>query len=244
MKVAIIGGGLVGRLAAWATMQTGHTPTIFDRMPEAVTPRGFVYLHDNCGLPLTPQRIHVIETGGNRFDYAYKVYGDSFHEVSFGKYTGVHEGYDPAELLNILNGLQHGMVKDMNFENLAEILNLRQDYDRLIVTLPANRLFPKMNFPSIKGSVGVFPLDAGEVLKNFCIYSADQSIPWYRAGSMFGFAFREFPYVVPGHRVITKVVKGDDKLPEIENVLFTGRFGKWTKQLSHESHEEVLAWLT
>ena len=242
MKVAIIGGGLVGRLAGWAAMQAGHTPTIFDRMAEAVTPRGFVYLHTTCDLPLTPQRIHVVETGGNSYQYADKVYGNSSHEVSFGKYTGVHEGYNPAELLNILNGLQHGMVKDMNFENIVEILNLRQDYDRLIVTLPANRLFPKMNFPSIKGSVGVFPLDAGEVLKNFCIYSADPGIPWYRAGSMFGFAFREFPYVVPGHRVIIKVVPGDI-VPEHDDVLFTGRFGKWTKQLSHESHEEVLDWL-
>ncbi|KKL55749.1 hypothetical protein LCGC14_2252260, partial [marine sediment metagenome] len=97
-------------------------------------------------------------------------------------------------------------------------------------------------FPSIKGSVGVFSLDAGEVLKNFCIYSADQSIPWYRAGSMFGYAFREFPYAVPGHRVITKVVPGDN-VPTYRYVLFTGRFGKWTKQLSHESYKEVLNWL-
>lgn len=242
MNVAIIGGGLVGRLAAWATMQAGHTPTIFDRMTEAVTPRGFVYLHTNCGLPLTPQRIHVIETGGVASQYAHKVYGDSFHKVSFGKYSGVHEGYDPAELLNILNGLQHGMVKDANFKDIVEIMELRYSYDKLIVTLPANRLFPDLRLPSVKGSVGIYPLNDGEVLKNFCIYSADPGVPWYRSGSMFGYAFREFSTVIPGHRIITKVVPGDEVNPR-QNILFTGRFGKWTKQLSHESYEEVLNWL-
>ncbi|KKM03714.1 hypothetical protein LCGC14_1771700 [marine sediment metagenome] len=243
MRVAIIGGGLVGRLAAWATMQAGHTPIIFDRMPEAVTPRGFVYLHDNCGLPLTPQNIHVIETGGNRFGYAYKVYRDTFHEVSFGKYAGVHEGYDPAELLNILNGLQHGMVKDSNFNDIDEIMELRHDYAKLIITLSANLLFPDINLPSVKGSVGVYPLNAGEVLKNFCVYSADPNIPWYRSGSMFGYAFREFSTVIPGHRTIVKVVLGDE-VPQGKDTLHTGRFGKWTKQLSHESYEEVLKWLS
>ncbi|KKL08747.1 hypothetical protein LCGC14_2572790, partial [marine sediment metagenome] len=99
-----------------------------------------------------------------------------------------------------------------------------------------------LNFPSIRGSVGVYPLNAGEVLKNFCVYSADINIPWYRAGAMFGYAFREFPHVVPGHRVVIKVMSGNT-VPEHKYVLFTGRFGKWTKQLSHESYEEVLNWL-
>ncbi|KKM05342.1 hypothetical protein LCGC14_1755140 [marine sediment metagenome] len=243
MRVAIIGGGLVGRLAAWATMQAGHTPTIFDRMPEAVTPRGFVYLHDSCGLPLTPQAIYVIETGGNTHDYALKVYGHPYHKVSFGKFSGQINGYEPAELLNILNGLQHGMVKDSNFKDIDEIMELRHDYDKLVVTLPANQLFPDLNLPSVKGSVGVFPLNTGEVLKNFCVYSADSDIPWYRSGSMFGYAFREFSTVIPGHRTIVKVVPGDE-VPQGKDTLFTGRFGKWTKQLSHESYEEVLKWLS
>lgn len=243
MKVAIIGGGLVGRLAAWASMQTGHTPTIFDRMPEAVTPRGFVYLHDSCGLPLVPHTIYVVETGGSSADYAMKIYGNPDHEVSFGRFTGQMNGYEPAELLNILNGLQHGMIKDVNFKGIDEILLLRGEYDRVVMTLPANRFFPSLSFPSIKGSVGVFPLNEGEVLKNFCVYSADLGIPWYRSGSMFGYAFREFATVIPGHRTIIKVVLGD-KPPPFNDVLFTGRFGKWTKQLSHESHQEVLTWLS
>mgnify|MGYP001580167453 CR=1 FL=1 len=242
MKVAVIGGGLVGRLATWAAMLNGHTPTIFDRIPEAIIPRGFVYLHDNCELPLTGQSISVITTGAEE-GYSLKVYGNSNQSTSFKHYAIYDEvvGYSPTECLNILNGVQHGMVKDVNFENLDEILTLRESYDRVIFTLPIT-MFCKGNFPSIKGSVGVYKLNEGEVLNNFCIYSGNLGIPWSRSGSMFGYAFREFPTVVAGHRVIIKVQPGD-KPPTHTSVLFTGRYGSWTKQLSTESFREVMNWV-
>lgn len=244
MKVAIIGGGIVGRLAAWACMTTGHTPTIFDRIPEAVIPRGFVYLHENCDLPLKENPIWTITTGSEE-GYALKVYGNSNQKTSFSHYDLYPHtlGYEPAECLNILNGLQHGMVKDVNFENIDEILKLRESgYDKIIFTLPLPQ-FCKGNYPSIKGSVGVYKLNEGETLNNFCVYSGDLLIPWNRSGSMFGYAFREFPTVVAGHRVVIKVQPGDSP-PVYENVLFTGRYGSWSKQLSHESYAEVKKWLT
>ena len=249
MRVAIIGGGLVGRLAAWAVMQSGHSSTIFDRMYEKVAkaPRGFVYMHEACGLPLRPQLVTVIEQGTAE-EYTKKVYqggpsAPTAGEVSFGKYGGVRECYDPGELLGILNGLQHGMVQEHNFVDLEEILNLLYEYDRLVFTLPINS-FIKGNWPFRKGSVGAWPLDPGEEgMANFCVYNSSPEIPWHRSGAMFGWAFREFPAVVPGHQPIIKVIDGD-KPPTYKNVLFTGRFGAWRKkQLSHESYTEVLNWL-
>ena len=250
MKVAVVGGGLVGRLAAWAAMLSGHTPTIFDRMATAVAPRGFVFLHEPCSLPLTPQAITVIMSGPlgekGRRAYAKKVYDnvELADQVSFEKYKGTVLGYDPAEALSILNGLQHGMVQDVNFETLDEVKLLLETHERVVFTLPINKFVPGI-WLSKRGSVGVYPLDAGEKLRNFCVYSSDPNIPWCRAGAMFGFAFREFSYVVPGHRVIEKVVEGPR--PQVvphHAILFTGRFGKWTKQLAHESFEETLNWLS
>ena len=248
MKVAIVGGGLIGRLAAWATMVSGHTPYIFDRVPEAIIPRGFVYLHDNCGLPLTPQPIYVYNTGGEGVEgqkaYAEKVYGDSEVPNSFGRFEGQTSGYDPAEALNILNGLQHGMVIDSNFKDMNEIVKLRETYERVIFTIPIKIFVPGV-WNSRRGSVGVYKLNEGEVLKNFCVYSADPNIDWYRSGSMFGYAFREFAKVIPGHRIIEKVeTEGSNKAPVLERILFTGRFGSWTKQLSHESFAEATTWLS
>lgn len=244
MKIAVIGGGLVGRLAAWAVMQSGHSPVIFDRMDTAVTPRGFVFLHDPCGLPMKAETIHILEQGTAEA-YAEKVYDGRLtgKQVSFGKYAGVREGYQPAEALAMLNGLQHGMVKDRNFENWDEILELRENFERVIFTLPINRFF-EGRWLSRRGSVASFKLDEGEVLKNFCVYNSNPDIPWHRAGSMFGYAFYEYPVVISGHQPIVKVQPGGSLLPSVERVLFTGRFGRWNKDiLSHHAYEQVLEWL-
>jgi hypothetical protein len=231
-------------------MLAGHTPVIIDREREATPPRGFFYLHDNCNLPLTPQAIQVYKTGGTSAEYSQKVYGGVNDNVSFGKNIGQRSGYDPAEALNILNGLQNGMVKQRSIRSFHEtVLSLREDYARVIFTLPINRFLPG-TWKYQENSVEVFKLDEGEDLQNFCVYSADSGIPWYRAGAMFGYAFREFPYVKDGCRVVTKVIGGGSMigggsaLPAYKNFLFTGRFGSWSKQLAHESFQQVLNWLT
>lgn len=246
MKVAIIGGGLVGRVAAWGVMQAGHCPVIFDRMYEKVakTPRGFVYIHDRMFLPLKSYDIWVNEQG-TKEEYCRKVYSDAIlpYQTSFGKFTGKQIGHDPTELLGFLNGLQHGMVQDCNFETLDEVLEYRNDYERVVFTLPLANFVKEGNYPSVKGSVGTWKLDPGEDLSNYCVYNANEDIPWYRSGAMFGWAFREFPNVIPGHIPITKVVNGG-KPPDHDNVLFTGRFGKWNKTaLSSDSFYEVIDWL-
>ena len=245
MRIAVLGGGLVGRLAAWAAMQAGHSPTILDRMYDKIAkpPRGFVYLHENCDLPLEPQLVTVMSQGED-LGYKYKVYGDrgDTFTTSFGRYDGTRECFDPGELLSLLNGFQHGMVEERNFADRDEVLALREEYDRLVFTLPVNSFFGG-HWPFIKASVGAWPLNAGERPVNTCVYNSNPEIPWNRAGIMFGWAFREFPTVLAGHQPIVKVMPGDPP-PEIENVLFTGRFGSWTKQLSHQSYREVLEWLT
>ena len=237
-----MGGGLVGRIAAWAVMQAGHCPVIYDRMQEAKAPKGFTYLHSEIQLPLKKQMIVVINQG-NKEEYANKIYLDPKIKTSFGKYD-VEFGYDPAEALNILNGLQHKMVIDRGFENWDEVFEVIQngDYQKAIFTLPLNKFF-KGRYTYIRGSIGVWKLNEGEVLENFCVYNSNPDIPWVRSGNMFGYAFREFPNALTDHIPIIKVMEGD-KPPEMHNVLFTGRFGKWDKSaLSDDTYYEVREWL-
>lgn len=245
MKVAIVGGGLVGRIAAWGVMQVGHCPVIYDQMYDKIakTPRGFVYEHSDLDLPLTPQKVWVTYQGTAE-EYAKKVYNGVLtgDEVSFGKWFYTDQAYDPGDVLNWLNGLQHGMVVERGFEDMAEILELRETHDRVIFTLPLNR-FVKGNFPSVRGSVGAWKVDPGEVLQNHCVYNSNPDIPWYRSGAMFGWAFREFSKPIINHQPIVKVMPGDGP-PEHENVLFTGRFGRWDKgELSHLTYDRVIKWL-
>jgi hypothetical protein len=249
MRVAIVGGGIVGRLAAWATMQAGHTPTIYDRMQKPVVPRGFVYLHTTCDLPLTPERIEVLEVGGTAEDYARKVYGDEVDakQVSFGLFKGVKAGFDPAEALSILAHLQHGMVLDRNFENWGEVVSLLDEYERVVFTLPVGK-FLKGTFPSKRGCVGAFPSEVR--MPNHCVYNADPGVPWYRAGAMFGFSFFEYSELIAGHVPLVKVMPGgkvsDEETSRLhtERILRTGRFGAWSKStLSDDSYREVLEWL-
>jgi hypothetical protein len=227
-------------------MQAGHQPVILDRMQEAKAPRGFVYLHENMDLPLTPRKIHVLEQGTAE-DYARKVYGDkaSATEVSFGKFSGWHVGFEPAELLNILNGIQHKMVVDANLGTRDEVFELiqREGFEKTVFTLPVNK-FWEGNYPFTYGSVGSWKLNEGEVLNDFCVYNANPGIPWYRSGSMFGYAFREFPTDLNDHLRLVKVLDGDGP-PEIHGVLFTGRFGKWSKKaLSHDTYHETMKFLS
>jgi hypothetical protein len=194
-------------------------------------------------LPLSQKLIEVINQG-TKEEYAEKIYGDKTVNTSFAKYS-TEVIFDPSEALNILNGLQHRMVVDRTFTSWDNVIELmqRENYEKLIFTLPLNKFFRKYNYPYIKGSVGSWKLNEGEVLENFCVYNSNPDIPWVRSGAMFGYAFREFPTDLTGHTPIIKVMDGDPT-PECEGVLFTGRYGKWDKSaLSDDTYWEVRNWL-
>jgi hypothetical protein len=239
MRVAVVGGGFVGRLAAWAVMQSGDAPTIIDKTASPFAPRGFVFLHQRCNLPLDE---HVIRIGaqGDAQEYARKVYADPDYKTSFGLYNGLRVGYSPAEALRTLVDLQEGMVQVRNVGLWDEVLRLRDEYDRVIFTLPA-RNFLQGGWFFNNGWVDVEAADPRR--PNYCVYNSNPEIPWHRAGTMFGTHFKEFATYMADCQLIKKVIPIDRGLPQYDNVLLTGRFATWSKQLVHESYEEVLRWL-
>jgi len=242
--VAVVGAGLVGRLAGWAAMLSGYTPVLFYRGPyNRSVPRGFVYLHERCELPLDEDEL-LVDNFGTAEEYARRVYGDSEVKTSFWD-TGPKVIYDPEQAISILEILQEGMLARSEFNHAHDVFSLLSNggFDKVIVTIPVDKLFPEINFKSRLAYVRSF--DAGDDVPNCCFYSGSPATSWHRAGVIFGRGFYEYTSrVVDGTTEVTKVVESDAAPPAIDNVLFTGRFGSWTKQLAHESFTEVLEWLS
>lgn len=241
-KVAILGGGYVGRIAAWACLNAGATPFIFDREQEAKAPTGFVYLHDRMDLPLRAESLEVSYLGTAE-EYAMKLYGDPKHSNSFRNRLGSEEIiYSPKQALDLINGYTHSQVRLGELKPSNETVEqLLEGYDKVIWTLPRTLLEPDLKY--VVASVVTYPEEVR--LPNHCVYSSDADIPWSRAGSMFGYAFYEFPRAVPGHRQVIKVIP--EKLPETSHqgrTLYTGRYGSWTKMLGHEVYDHVRDYLT
>lgn len=254
MKVAIVGGGYVGKLAAWAVLQAGHSPTIFDRSTDQpFPPRGFVYLHSSCRLPLHQHQVEVISVGGSAEDYGEKVYGDRARPNSFDQLHQEH-AWSPVEALDVLKVILPS-TQERRFGELSEVLALREEFERVVVTIPAPVLFPDQEWPFVRSLVVVSNDDTPEV-RNFCVYNASSDQRWYRAGVMFGREFYEYPEIMgelvpdlPLHShhfkpvSVMKVIPVEGQLPELERVLFTGRYGSWTKQLGDDAFYDVLFWL-
>jgi len=242
--VAIVGAGLVGRLAGWAAMLSGYKPTLIYRGPYGMyVPRGYVYLHEKCELPLV-EHLLTVDNFGTAEGYAQKVYGDPSLPTSFWD-TGPRTIYHPAQALRLLEILQQGMTMRFDASGIKDITELleRGRFDKAIVTIPINQLFPGVNFRYVTGSVTSFPVE--ESTPNFCVYSGSPATSWNRAGTMFGVGFHEYPNALEGAFPITKIIKNTEPriVPDYDGVLFTGRYGKWTGQLAHESFKEVLEWL-
>jgi hypothetical protein len=252
MKVAVVGAGMVGRLAAWAAVLDGHDVTLFDREADRLPtyPLGFVFLHEDCELKLTPQPIRVYHTG-DADGYSRKVYGESRHPTSFGRY-GELEGYSPKDALEALLA-RTPPVEALRFDRMEDVLALRYSFDRVVSTIPLRSLLRAGDYPSTVATLRCFPATAQKDLEeNTCVYNGNPQDPWHRGGAMFGWVFFEYAMDMPtavalhgqANPVISlvKVVEGA-KPPRAKNVLLTGRYGAWRKMLMSESFREVLAWL-
>jgi hypothetical protein len=243
VKIAILGCGPTGLLAAHAASMARVPYDIFSRKEKSVQ-GGAQFLHEHI-----PDLTHVEADGflrvrkwGGPEGYAEKVYGDRSHPTSFREFeTGLMPAWSLRQAYDEL-WLRYSddvVTREITAPFVALMVS---KYDLVISTIPLPALCyrrdeHRFNYQAIKITDDI-EIETKE--NNIMCYSGDKRDAWYRTSRIFGVAQTEWPY----HRV----TRGREGHKPIGNtcdchakVMRAGRFGKWQKGiLTHHAFGEVV----
>jgi hypothetical protein len=261
MKIAIVGAGPSGLMAAWASTVCGHSVTLFDKTKQLGKNHGVFYLHESCGLPILPHARLITKVVGVTAQvspseaYSLKVYGEIGEDVSLNRLTGGGTGY--FNKLSTIWNAQIGMelLSSLFAENIEEkeikgpngIEELLGQFEKVIITAPAFLFLDvdlrnefKSTVAHIKHVETNFPLD-----KAIMVYSVGED-PVYRWSITFGQLAIERTTSAPGFFEVKKVKGTSVDLKSYDsNILWAGRYGSWNKNiLTHNVYEQVIKWLS
>ena len=261
-KLAVLGAGPSGMMAAHAAAQCGYYVKVFDREPSQVRRNsGVFYIHDDCDLLLDSIKIRQTVLGCSLMTpdeislaYSNKVYGKpSVGRVSVMNVITEDEttGYNAAQAVDRLWDLYGGQVEKQEIEgmNSVDYLTVYEGFDKVISTIPAYVLYPGIyDSSSAQIKVGKAPEDEA-----FIFYNLNSFSPWYRCSAMFGLFIMEYGINGPDEptdkpsdyqwKTVTKVI-GNGVISDREDLFLVGRYGAWNKTtLTHDVYYETLKWL-
>lgn len=236
MKVAILGCGPAGLMAAHAVALHGHEPIIFSKkVPSSIG--GAQYLH--CPIPRItgdqPDGLVNFIKYGNEQGYAKKVYDDPYAVTSWYDYEeGMHPVWNLRKAYEKLWKKYEDKITDVKLHYEQASL-LCKDFSLVMNTVPLNHLcgddhhFDYQDVWIVYGQLG----DRGE---NRIVYDGTQDFPWYRWSYIFGWTGIEYSQKVrDGVHIRKPLVNVCDCLPGMVRL---GRYGAWQKGiLTHHAYE-------
>lgn len=249
MKVAILGCGPAGLLAAYAAELHGHAPIVFSRKVKSVMP-GAQYIHAAIpGLTYNEVAIKYAKLG-TREGYAQKVYGSPDAPCSWDAFPeGVVPGYDMVAAYDALWDRYKPIVLDglVDHELLAMV---QQKYDMVFSAVPAPLLcYGDCFFRSQTIWVAKTHRDICEQLGDPCIiYNGQESDLYYRTSLLNGVGATEYSdaslNVVRRGELVPPLVRAQKPLDNNcrcrPNIIRIGRFGQWKKGvLVHDAFKEA-----
>ncbi|MEK6860830.1 MAG: hypothetical protein AABY07_02555 [Nanoarchaeota archaeon] len=259
MRIAILGAGPSGMMAAHAAFQCGSLVDIFDSNPDQIRRNsGVYYLHDDCDLLLdsvdikqTILGIELLSLDQISEIYTKKVYGNIAGVSKVSVLDAIKnptvKGYNAGQAISRLWDLYGERVREVKITNLDHVLSLLNSYDKIISTIPAGILYPDYKYESVNVLIksSVAPLS-----DSFIFYNVNLNCNWYRCSAIFGIFTQEYDYGVIEqnelncqYRMVKKVV-GNGIKSNIENLFLVGRYGAWRKStLTHNVYYDVLEWL-
>jgi hypothetical protein len=181
-KIAVLGCGPAGLLAAWAVEQTGHEPNIISRKEKSIIP-GSVYLHRRVpDLTAVYPENHVQYIRlGNEQDYARKVYGDASRATGWQNYFQRYPSWNAVKAYDKLwNHFENRIVdRHLDFEKMREIV---LGHVRTITTLPAPAtcFHPEHKFDGAGYWIKTLPVPPLDVNKDLVVYNGLPGDLWYR----------------------------------------------------------------
>lgn len=256
MRVAILGCGPAGLIAAHAAEQMGADVAIFSKKVRSEM-FGAMYLHEPIpGIhPGEAMEIQVVKFG-TREGYASNVYGDPNAPVSWDKFdSGPTRGWSLGVTYHSLYDLFSPLILDTDLTR-GRVKRIVDDHDITFSSIPATVLCQNVRHRFKALPIWVLHGRAERMSHvNVMYYNGHppkQNV-WYRYSIINGYQSYEYsPYFVPPYVQRWKgqqegglqVVKGTKPLvttcdchPEIVRV---GRFGRWNKNVfTHHAYREV-----
>jgi hypothetical protein len=256
-RVAILGCGPAGLVAAHAVVSSGHDieVEVFSRRVKSPI-YGAQYLHAPIpGMTEQPaRRLHVVHHGTPE-EYRTKVYGeDSDVAVSHSTFPEWVDAWDlRATYDNLWREYSWRVrnVADIRPEFVRQLRDSDQ-YDAIISTVPAPALcyqkdkhtfhYQRVWAAGDAPTLGIRAPQVKHALRGAMIYDGRPNVPWYRVCNVWDHTTVEWPYsnTLPTLHAATvrKPISTDcDCFP---TVLKLGRYGEWGKKiLVHHVYQQV-----
>jgi hypothetical protein len=246
MKIAILGSGISGLLAASGCIDSGvNDITIYSKSLSKPQAFGFQYLHDPCNLPLESEFLYKTVVPSNvpltlySDLYSIKVYGtpgvpnsmDSFDLKDLSEKI-----WDMNKAIDILWGKFSSKINYLSIQSIDEVKGLSDQYDLVFSSVPLS-LFKECKYTySYVSSFKVKPA------VSYVVYDVSPGSQVYRYGRVFGQFFVESTSMVSDNSVkVVKVIEADNtKIDFPDNVLPIGRYSTWWKgMLAHDAYRYV-----
>jgi hypothetical protein len=252
VKVAILGCGPSGLIAAHAAVTAGHDVIILSRRVRSET-FGAMYLHEPIPdiSASTPDMMIEVSKTGTKWGYAENVYGDREAPVSWDRFEpGSTPGWDLRVAYLSLWRRYSSLIEDTTLtpESVADL-----KYDRIFNTVPANMIC--LNWAHLFTSTKIVVFHGPTASTENVMWYNGSEFPgaptWYRYSRInrytsWEYSERRAPKQVPtdmlidGLRVTAGIKPISTDCDCHPHVIRLGRFGKWNKNVfTHHAYMEV-----
>lgn len=254
MRVAVLGCGPAGLMAAHAVAESGNEPVVFSKKRKSEM-FGSQYLHKP--IPgVTDRDAHVTVDymlRGTPEAYRRKVYGRNWDgTVSPEDLTEMHEAWDIRTTYDKLWEMYSDLVEDVDVDPAGvKFIKDRTDIDLVINTIPlASLCWQGHSFRAQEvvaaGDAPSRGIDVGTVYHcppDTVICNGDEMPTWYRISRIFDHTTVEWPQgtkppIGSASKVLKPTAHNCDCWPEVFKL---GRYGSWTKGvLSHTAFDRTM----
>lgn len=255
MRVAILGCGPAGLMAAHAAVRMNAEVKVFSRKRKSQL-FGAQYLHQPIPGVTDRDNNRVIEyrLRGSHDDYRRKVYGPTWDgTVSPEDLEEMHMAWDIRGTYNALWNLYNGLIENVDVDpaGVRFIKNGLAQTDLLVNTIPLASLCHmghdfKFTQVVAAGDAPELGINIGRMFQcppNTVICNGEDSPSWYRISNIFGRTTVEWPQeirppVLSASPVIKPTSHNCDCWPDM---LCVGRYGSWSKGvLSHTAYNKTI----
>lgn len=227
MRVAILGCGPSGLLAAHAYYQhSNRLADIYSVKWKAVLP-GTMYVHDAIPGLLSSARSIEYRKSGDRAGYAEKVYGSPDAPCSWDLFPeGPRAAWSMYEIYDQLwDRFENRIIEERILP--GHISGLMYDYDMVISTIPVLDLCMDEEHSFSYRKIYVLDSSIRELPEGVIWYNGEKSDHWYRSSNIFGHESTESTTSMLGAVVGTKPLSTDCDCHR--GLIRAGRFGQWKK---------------
>lgn len=248
MRIAVLGSGPAGLLAAHACEASGHDVTIFTKNREPSPITGAQYIHEQIpGLTnKEPDGVVQFHKIGTAEGYANKVYGDPFAPTSWDIFpVGTRKMWSMKVVYDRLFGEWYERMNSVEIdEDWLDYLENKRDMFALVISgIPCTVICKNSlhKFPSVNVVFEDHDHKDSNFGDHYIYYSGSESDPWYRSSHVGGLGWYEYGEKASRVLRIEKALGGRERnLREGIKPLNTdcdcrsrmirvGRFGTWTK---------------